>query len=430
MENNMKTLVYLVSHNHIDFLENCLDSLLAQKKDLVDIIFIDTKSTDGSYELLKKYSKKNKIKLYSRKGILTEIIDWVYSKFLREYDFIMRLDGDDALNENAIEILVNEIQDDVKVGSVSGSWIEVNKESDVINKVILENGIAQTAFHGACTLFRTKSLSSIKFLDNNIISQDGLYTWLKIKNNWKCKTIEKIIFQYRRHENNMSNNEANLFKGRKAAYFSIFQENSFSSNLCVIIGYQNNGLSFEKNLKETFKKNLEKQLTHIEKSESVKTVFLSSNINLLDKASIKKYKKLVVINRDESPKNLLKSLQECENLKPEISKYDDLIILNPLKNIWPHNIIDISIYSKYVHGFKSMIACDVAKTSIFRETSGELSQINLLSQDKSFSSELLFIRKAGFLLVETSDFYEIKNEYPKPVGHVSNNFLTFGIDYL
>ena len=32
----------------------------------------------------------------------------------------------------------------------------INGESEVINKVILEDGIAQTAFHGACTLFRTK----------------------------------------------------------------------------------------------------------------------------------------------------------------------------------------------------------------------------------------------------------------------------------
>ena len=39
-----------------------------------------------------------------------------------------------------------------------------------------------------------------------------------------------------------------------------------------------------------------------------------------------------------------------------VAKYDDLLILNPLKNIWPENIIDIAVYSKYIHGFKSMIA--------------------------------------------------------------------------
>ena len=35
---------------------------------------------------------------------------------------------------------------------------------------------------------------------------------------------------------------------------------------------------------------------------------------------------------------LIESLQECKNLKPEIAKYDDLLILNPSKNIWPENI--------------------------------------------------------------------------------------------
>ena len=86
----------------------------------------------------------------------------------------------------------------------------------------------------------------------------------------------------------------------------------------------------------------------------MKAVFLSSNINIFDEISIKKYKKLIILNREVSSKNLLKSLQECKNLKPEIAKYDDLLILNPLKNIWPENIIDIAVYSKYIHGFKSV----------------------------------------------------------------------------
>lgn len=430
MSTKQKTLVYLVSHNHKEYLENCVSSILEQIDSHIDLILIDSGSSDGSADYLKKVAKEHKLEFYQRKGILTEIIDWVYSKFLGKYDFIMRLDGDDALNANALNILINEIKNDEQIGSVSGSWLEVNGESEVINKVILEDGIAQTAFHGACTLFRTKSLSGIEFQKNKITSQDGLYTWLKIKNKWKCITIKEIIFQYRRHENNMSNNEANLFQGRKAAYFSIFQENLLSSNSCVIIGYQNTGQNFEKSLQETFKKNLEKQLTHLEESESVKAVFLSSNINIFDEISIKKYKKLIILNREVSSKNLLKSLQECKNLKPEIAKYDDLLILNPLKNIWPENIIDIAVYSKYIHGFKSMIACDVAKTSIFKENLGELSQINIHRQKKSFSSDLLFIRKAGFLLIEFNDFYKINNEYPKPVGHVSNNFLTFGLDYL
>ena len=53
---------------------------------------------------------------------------------------------------------------------------------------------------------------------------NGLYTWLKIKNKWKCITIKEIIFQYRRHENNMSNNEANLFQEGKPHIFLYFKK--------------------------------------------------------------------------------------------------------------------------------------------------------------------------------------------------------------
>ena len=82
MSTKQKTLVYLVSHNHKEYLENCVSSILEQIDSHIDLILIDSGSSDGSADYLKKVAKEHKLEFYQRKGILTEIIDWVYSKFL------------------------------------------------------------------------------------------------------------------------------------------------------------------------------------------------------------------------------------------------------------------------------------------------------------------------------------------------------------
>ena len=81
-----------------------------------------------------------------KKMILTDIIDWVYSNFLDKYDFIIRLDADDSLRSGAIETLKKHINSNKKIGSISGSWIEIDEKSNALNKMILDNGEAIEAF--------------------------------------------------------------------------------------------------------------------------------------------------------------------------------------------------------------------------------------------------------------------------------------------
>ena len=52
------TLIYVVAHNHREFLKDCLNSIFSQLDNETDVILIDSGSTDGSCEYLKNYSKE------------------------------------------------------------------------------------------------------------------------------------------------------------------------------------------------------------------------------------------------------------------------------------------------------------------------------------------------------------------------------------
>ena len=112
------TLLYVVAHNHEKYLEQSLDSLFSQLDPKTDVILIDSGSRDKSKIILQKYADKFNVKLFRKKMILTDIIDWVYSNFLDKYDFIIRLDADDSLRSGAIKTLKKHINRDKKIGSV------------------------------------------------------------------------------------------------------------------------------------------------------------------------------------------------------------------------------------------------------------------------------------------------------------------------
>ena len=55
----MKVSLIVSTYNSKDFIKDCLDSILEQCYNNIEIIIIDGKSTDGTVELLKSYCNLN-----------------------------------------------------------------------------------------------------------------------------------------------------------------------------------------------------------------------------------------------------------------------------------------------------------------------------------------------------------------------------------
>lgn len=61
---DFKISIILPSLNVVDYISECIESVLAQTLSEIEIICVDAFSSDGTYETLEKYAKQdNRIKL-------------------------------------------------------------------------------------------------------------------------------------------------------------------------------------------------------------------------------------------------------------------------------------------------------------------------------------------------------------------------------
>ena len=109
MENNIKVSIIVPVYNVEKYLERCLNSLLSQTLDEIEIIAVDDISTDHSYTILKQYEKKypEKIRAFQlpKKGRQGAARNFGIRKSKGRY--IGFVDSDDYVEPNMYETLYN-----------------------------------------------------------------------------------------------------------------------------------------------------------------------------------------------------------------------------------------------------------------------------------------------------------------------------------
>src|SRR5690606_18479351 len=84
------------------------------------------------------------------------------------------------------------------------------KRHDFENEVTL---LDQPA-HGACTMIRVDYMKAIGGYDESYTCQDGYELWVKFISKFKVININETLFYYRKHNNNLTNNEDRILETR------------------------------------------------------------------------------------------------------------------------------------------------------------------------------------------------------------------------
>ena len=99
-----KVSVIVPVYNVEDYLRECLDSLINQSLDDIEIICVNDGSTDSSMEILKEYEDNPKIRIYSQDNAgLSAARNTGLEHVNGQYIYF--IDSDDILCENALERL-------------------------------------------------------------------------------------------------------------------------------------------------------------------------------------------------------------------------------------------------------------------------------------------------------------------------------------
>lgn len=194
---NPSISVIIPCYNYGKYLEETVESVLAQDFDNWECLIIDDGSTDGTFDISQEFTRKDKrIRyFYKKNGGLSDARN--YGLNLTKGEFIQFLDADDLLGKNKFSHQVCALQMDDsldlvygkviyfedKTQSVSAShdmrdidWMpKVSGDSSKVFPYLVKKNIMAVS----CPLIRCKSIQNVGFFNLKLTSLEDWEYWLR-----------------------------------------------------------------------------------------------------------------------------------------------------------------------------------------------------------------------------------------------------------
>ena len=237
----MKITVYIPAHNYGRYVEKAIQSVLSQTIDDWEIIVINDGSTDNTSEVLKKYETHPKIRIIEQVKRGLNVSNNIALR-LSNAEYIMRLDADDYLDENALLVLSSTLDAKPEAGLVYPDYYLIDEEGEIIEvmrrkKIGEEVELLDIPALGACTMFRRENLLELGGYAEDFSCQDGYELWLRFLQSFKPYNVNVPLFYYRQHLNNLTKDKKRILETRKKIkrnFVKKFKNNKIPKVLAVI----------------------------------------------------------------------------------------------------------------------------------------------------------------------------------------------------
>lgn len=197
--------------NTAPYIEECLVSIINQTYKHWELLIVDDNSTDDSYTIVKKFAKKdNRIKLLKNSG--NGIIDALKMAFKTSTgDLITRMDSDDIMRKNKLEILTKNLMQygkgHVALGLVNYFSFEGIKEG-YKNYELWLNELTKTGENfsdiykecvipSPCWMVFRSDLIACDAFNPNRYPEDFDLTFRFYKHNLKCIPCDVVLHDWR-----------------------------------------------------------------------------------------------------------------------------------------------------------------------------------------------------------------------------------------
>lgn len=290
--------IYITNYNYGKYIKQSINSVLNQSYKNFELIIIDDGSTDNSRKIIDNYKNNKKIKIVYQKNKGLNKSNNVALK-LSKGDYISRVDADDWIDENFLQIMINNLKKDPKIGMIFCNYFITDKKGKIKDQFFRHDfrkvKLLDQPAHGACSLINTKCLKSLGGYNEKFKSQDGVDIWIRLIQKYRIKNINLPLFYYRQHDENLSKNKLRLFKSRDKI-FDNYQnkKKKYTNTICIIPirGGSENSIALKKIFSKTV---LERLIDQLKLSNKIKKVIVSSPDENILKFVNKKYKNNVLI---------------------------------------------------------------------------------------------------------------------------------------
>jgi len=215
----VKVTVYIPSYNYGRYLDQAVQSVFNQTMGDWELIIIDDGSTDNTSELLQKYKQHRRTRIIEQENKGLNVTNNIALR-LANGSYLMRLDADDYLDENALLILSNILDTKPEVGLVYPDYYEVDADGEVLHlvrrkKIAVEVELLDLPAHGACTMLRKELLMQIGGYIESFSCQDGYELWLRFIERFNPYNVNVPLFYYRQHPSSLTSKQKKILETRR-----------------------------------------------------------------------------------------------------------------------------------------------------------------------------------------------------------------------
>ena len=399
--------VYIVSYNYGRYLQESIESVFAQTTDNWELLLIDDNSSDETAEVMNRYIGDDRIKVYHTEGIgLPSVCNLALREAKGEY--IIRLDGDDVFDENALLVLGNYLYKNSELALVFPDYYLIDDFGEIYaeerrQKISHVNHLLDLPANGACAIVRKKILEDIGGYREDLGAQDGFDVWTKITKKYKCANINLPLFYYRKHQDNLTNNSHHIISARRRIKMDsiIKQLHKFRPLIAVIpcrkhFEFCEDLWKQEINGKSLLQRNIE---VCIESKVLDQIVIASDTPDVNQVIKLFDDKRLSLFERDK--KDTLRSVNIVSTLAKVSEKYDpDLTGISVLSYLQTPFVtsetLDEAISTLVMNRADSSIGVEEVKTALYKRTPHGLYPLN--PPKGVFSDFDIVYREAGVAL--------------------------------
>jgi len=206
---NLEVSVIVAAYNQERFIGRCLRSLLHQSfsHQNYEIIVIDDGSTDQTAYALSLFTDQfhSPVKVITNRrniGLPASLNKGIKAA---KGKYIVRVDADDFVNVNFISFLKIFLEENKYVDAVGCDYYVVESDESARERVnCSEKPIA------CGIMFRKEQLMKIGLYDEKFLYQEDYDLRIRFEKQYSIHRLELPLYRYRRHDNNITNNTAEM----------------------------------------------------------------------------------------------------------------------------------------------------------------------------------------------------------------------------
>ncbi len=203
---NPKVSVIIPVYNAESFIEETLESALAQTYKNIEIIVVNDGSTDGSYKKIKPYLPSIKYISQENKGVSSARNNGIRQS---KGELIAFLDSDDVWVPEKLQIQVEYLNENKNTAFVHSNIKYINESSQLISpETDFVPGISGMCFRElfegnkiatSTVVIRKDCLERVGYFTENITFAEDYELWLKMAKHFPIGYLDQPLLRYRVH---------------------------------------------------------------------------------------------------------------------------------------------------------------------------------------------------------------------------------------